>query len=99
MGLGPPIVLAMIGLNLTAYGAAFGATTLLKWPPNQRRTFVIEVGMQNAGLGSVLALTHLGPAGAVPSAFYTALCVLTAAAILLLKGLISRVQNRRQHRA
>jgi hypothetical protein len=38
--------------------------------------------MQNAGMGSVLALTHLGAAGAVPSAFYTALCVITAAAAL-----------------
>ena len=38
--------------------------------------------MQNAGLGSVLALAHLGEAGAVPSAFYTALCVATAACAL-----------------
>jgi predicted Na+-dependent transporter len=38
--------------------------------------------MQNAGLGSVLALAHLGEAGAVPSAFYTALCVVTAALAL-----------------
>jgi predicted Na+-dependent transporter len=46
---------------------------------------VIEVGMQNAGLGSVLALHHLGEAGAVPSAFYTALCVVTAAMALPLQ--------------
>ncbi|MBW1686284.1 MAG: hypothetical protein JRS35_14615 [Deltaproteobacteria bacterium] len=38
--------------------------------------------MQNAGLGSVLALAHLGEAGAVPSAFYTVLCVVTSAAAL-----------------
>lgn len=43
---------------------------------------MLFVGMQNAGLGSVLALAHLGEAGAVPSAFYTALCVLTASAAL-----------------
>ena len=35
----------------------------MRWPPVQRRTLVIEVGMQNAGLGSVLALAHLGEAG------------------------------------
>ena len=40
------------------------------------------VGMQNAGLGSVLALAHLGESGAVPSAFYTVLCVVTSAAAL-----------------
>ncbi len=87
--LGPTLALAMIGLNLAAYALAFGAATLLGWPARQRVTLVIEVGMQNAGLGAVLALAHLGPAGAVPSAFYTALCVITAAIALPLRDLIS----------
>jgi predicted Na+-dependent transporter len=53
-----------------------------------------EVGMQNAGLGSVLALAHLGEAGAVPSAFYTVLCVVTsAAAIPLLHGPPARLAD------
>lgn len=77
--LGPELALAMVGLNLAAYALAFLVGTALGWPAVQRRTLVIEVGMQNAGLGSVLALAHLGEAGAVPSAFYTALCVVTAA--------------------
>ena len=80
--LGPQLALAMLGLNLAAYGLAFALATALRWSPIQRRTLVIEVGMQNAGLGSVLALAHLGEAGAVPSAFYTALCVVTAATAL-----------------
>jgi BASS family bile acid:Na+ symporter len=80
--LGPMLALGMLVLNLGAYGLAFGAATGLRWPRAQRRTLVIEVGMQNAGLGSVLALAHLGEAGAVPSAFYTALCVVTSAAAL-----------------
>jgi BASS family bile acid:Na+ symporter len=80
--LGPKLSLAMLALNLVAYGLAFALATALRWPPIQRRTLVIEVGMQNAGLGSVLALAHLGEAGAVPSAFYTALCVVTAATAL-----------------
>jgi len=76
--LGPAVAAAMVALNLVAYGLAFLAATAMRWPPAQRRTLVIEVGMQNAGLGSVLALTHLGEGGAVPSAFYTGLCVVTA---------------------
>jgi BASS family bile acid:Na+ symporter len=80
--LGPTLALGMLVLNLGAYGLAFGAATAMRWPNAQRRTLVIEVGMQNAGLGSVLALAHLGEAGAVPSAFYTALCVVTSAAAL-----------------
>jgi BASS family bile acid:Na+ symporter len=80
--LGVPLGLGMLGLNLAAYALAFGFASALGWPPAQRRTLVVEVGMQNAGLGSVLALAHLGEVGAVPSAFYTALCVATAAAAL-----------------
>jgi BASS family bile acid:Na+ symporter len=83
--LGPELALAMLGLNLAGYGLAFGVATALSWPSGQRRTLVIEVGMQNAGLGSVLALAHLGEAGAVPSAFYTALCVVTASLALPLR--------------
>jgi len=91
-GLGPGLASGMLLLNLLGYALAFGVGTLLHWPPVQRRTLVIEVGMQNAGLGSVLALTHLGEAGAVPSALYTALCVVTAAALLPLRP---RVQQAR----
>ena len=82
LGLSAAMAFAMLGLNIMGYGLAFIVGTLLKWPSAQRRTLMIEVGMQNAGLGSVLALAHLGEAGAVPSAFYTALCVLTASATL-----------------
>lgn len=77
-GLGPGLAAALLGLNASGYALAFAVATLLRWPPAARRTLVVEVGMQNAGLGSVLALAHLGEAGAVPSAFYTALCVATA---------------------
>ncbi|MEN8184261.1 MAG: bile acid:sodium symporter family protein [Myxococcota bacterium] len=80
--LGPGLALGMLALNLAGYGLAFAAASLRGWPPRQRRTLVVEVGMQNAGLGSVLALSHLGEAGAVPSAFYTILCVFTAACAL-----------------
>jgi len=79
---GTAIAGGMLALNLAGYGLAFVFATALGWAPVQRRTLVIEVGMQNAGLGSVLAASHLGPGGALPSAFYTALCVVTAAAAL-----------------
>ena len=80
--IGPFLALAMLGLNLGGYSLAYGAGRILRWPNKQRRTLVIEVGMQNAGLGSVLALTHLGNAVAVPSAFYTVLCMITASLAL-----------------
>jgi BASS family bile acid:Na+ symporter len=93
-GVGVALAAGMVALNLAAYALAFGAATALRWPPPQRRTLVIEVGMQNAGLGSVLALAHLGEAGAVPSAFYTGLCVLTAALALPFRGGLERLATR-----
>jgi BASS family bile acid:Na+ symporter len=84
--LGPGLALAMLGLNLAAYALAYGAATAFRWPAAQRRTLVVEVGMQNAGLGSVLALAHLGEAGAVPSAFYTVLCLVTVSLALPFLG-------------
>lgn len=92
-GLGPGLAVAMLTLNLSGYGLAFLAAWLRSWPPAQRRTLVVEVGMQNAGLGSVLALAHLGEAGAVPSAFYTVLCVFTAASALPLRRLLGRAKS------
>ena len=58
---------------------AFRLTKVLGWPPRQRRTLLIEIGMQNAGLGSILVTAHLGNTAAIPSAFYTVLCVITIA--------------------
>jgi len=96
--LGPALALGMLALNLGAYAIAFSAATAMRWPPAQRRTLVIEVGMQNAGLGSVLALAHLGETGAVPSAFYTALCVVTSAAALPFRRNRNRVLPTSQSR-
>lgn len=76
------VALGMLALNLGGYAVAYGLARALAWPPPARRTLVIEVGMQNAGLGSVLAQTHIGPTGAVPAAFYTALCIFTTAVAL-----------------
>lgn len=84
--IGIPLAGAMVALNLLGYGLAYVTARWLRWPPAQVRTLVIEVGMQNAGLGSLLALHHLGERGALPSAFYTVLCVVTAAAALPVAG-------------
>ena len=84
-GIGPGLALGMLGLNLGGYLLAYLVARLLRWPAEQRRTLVIEVGMQNAGLGSVLAIAHLGESGALPSAFYTALCVITVSLALPLR--------------
>jgi BASS family bile acid:Na+ symporter len=44
----------------------------------QRRTLSIEGGMQNAGLGTVLALEHFGERAAMPAAIFVFICIMTA---------------------
>jgi BASS family bile acid:Na+ symporter len=44
-----------------------------------RLALMIEIGMQNAGLGVALALEHFGPETALPGALFATWCILTAA--------------------
>jgi BASS family bile acid:Na+ symporter len=44
----------------------------------RRRTLSIEIGMQNAGLGTVLALEHFGEKAAIPAAIFVFICIITA---------------------
>jgi BASS family bile acid:Na+ symporter len=73
------ILFGMLILNLLGGTFAFLFTRWIPTlHPRGRYTITIEVAMQNAGLGSVLALTYLGRESALPSALYTPLCVITA---------------------
>jgi len=42
-----------------------------------RRALTLEIGMQNAGLGTVMALDILPEAASIPTAAYTFGCMLT----------------------
>ena len=44
----------------------------------RRRTLAVEIGMQNAGLGTVLALKHFGEKAAMPAAIFVFICIITA---------------------
>ncbi len=44
----------------------------------KRRTLAIEIGMQNAGLGSVLALKHFNERVAFPAVIFVFICIFTA---------------------
>jgi len=64
--------------NLVGLFGGYGAGILYKFSSKRKRTLAIEVGMQNAGLGAVLALHHFGPKVALPSALFATWCVITA---------------------
>ena len=73
------VVLA-VGLILNLYGMAtgYGIGALFRMGLRRRRALSIEIGMQNAGLGTTLALAHLGEEAAIPAAIFVFICIITA---------------------
>lgn len=73
------ILIALLMLNGLGYAAGMLGGGLLRLPGGMKRALTLEVGMQNAGLGTVL-VTSLFPDDslvAVPPALYTFGCMLT----------------------
>jgi len=73
-------VILAAGLILNIYGMLAGYTTgsLFRMNTRRRRTLTIEIGMQNAGLGTTLALEHFGDEAALPAAIFVFVCIITA---------------------
>jgi BASS family bile acid:Na+ symporter len=72
------LVLALLLVNVLGYLAGFFGGRLLGVDGPMRRALTLEVGMQNAGLGSTLATGLFSdPATALPSALYTFGCMFT----------------------
>jgi len=73
------LLLALVALNLLGYLAGMFGSLLLRLPTAMRRALTLEVGMQNAGLGTVLAMDIFGtdPAVAIAPAIYTFGCMLS----------------------
>jgi BASS family bile acid:Na+ symporter len=74
-----PVLATVFTLNLFGMAGGYGVGALFKMNVSRKRTLAIEIGMQNAGLGSALALEHFGPRAAVPAAFFVFVCIFTAA--------------------
>ena len=73
------MLLVLLCVNVLGYCSGFFGGKLMKLPEPMRRALTLEVGMQNAGLGSVLALSLFpeNKAVAIPTAAYTFGCMLT----------------------
>jgi len=75
------IFVAVVLLNMAGLVGGYWAGCLFGFSEKRRRTLSIEVGMQNAGLGAVLALKHFSPEAALPSALFGTWCVITASVL------------------
>jgi BASS family bile acid:Na+ symporter len=83
------IFVATLLHNLTGLTLGYVAGKLYGFSQKMCRTLSIEVGMQNAGLGAVLALKHFSPGTAIPNAFFAILCIVTA-------SLLARIWSRKK---
>lgn len=72
------VVVATLALNIYGMSAGFGVGSLFRLGRQRRRTLAIEIGMQNAGLGVVLANEHIGPEATIPAAAFVFICIITA---------------------
>ncbi|MFA7693334.1 MAG: bile acid:sodium symporter family protein [Candidatus Hydrogenedentales bacterium] len=72
------VLAACLILNVYGMVGGYGVGMLFRMNQQRRRTLAIEIGMQNAGLGVVLALNHLEKKSAVPAAIFVFVCILTA---------------------
>jgi BASS family bile acid:Na+ symporter len=74
-----PILLSVLVLNLAGYCAGWGGAIALRLNEPMRRALVLEIGMQNAGLGATLAasLFQDRPGTMIAPALYTFGCMLT----------------------
>ena len=66
------IVIAVVALhNLLGYALGFGTAKIFDMNPAKVKAITIEVGMQNSGLASSLALIHFSALAAIPGALFT----------------------------
>lgn len=64
--------------NFVGLIGGYTAGALYRFSIKRRRTLAIEIGMQNAGLGAVLALKHFSEKVAISPAIFATWCVITA---------------------
>lgn len=74
-----PVLLGVILVNILGYVAGWWLARLYGFDQHHRITLMIELGMQNAGMGVALALKHFPAEAALPGALFAVWCILTAA--------------------
>ena len=76
------IFIAVVVHNILGMLLGFFAGSAAKFDFRRKKTLAIEIGMQNAGLGVVLALKHFSDETAIPAAIFTIWCILSASLLV-----------------
>ncbi len=72
------ILLAVLSLNILGLIFGYLVAKCSNFDILKRKALSIEIGMQNAGLGSVLALKHFNERVALPAVLFVFICIFTA---------------------
>jgi BASS family bile acid:Na+ symporter len=92
-----PTVLLL--LNVIGYAAGYVGALVMRLDRPMRRALTLEIGMQNAGLGSTLAISLFAASGgqavALAPALYTFGCMLTGTILAASWGMFDDVRARR----
>jgi len=89
-----PVMAGVVLVNLLGYIIGWWLAKLYGFAHLYRITLMIELGMQNAGMGVALALKHFPAESALPGALFAVWCILTAA--IASGWLRKRVEQKRQ---
>lgn len=73
------VMIGVVLVNLLGYVIGWWLAKLYGFSHLYRITLMIEIGMQNAGMGVALALKHFPAESALPGALFAVWCILTAA--------------------
>jgi len=73
------VLVGVVVVNLLGYLIGWLLSRLYGFDQLHRITLMIELGMQNAGMGVALALAHFPAEAALPGALFAVWCILTAA--------------------
>ena len=71
LSVGPGIILVVVLHNLLGLSLGYTTASAIGMNRSKARAIAIEVGMQNSGLGVVLASANFGPLSALPSAIFS----------------------------
>jgi BASS family bile acid:Na+ symporter len=75
------VLAGVVVLNVYGMLAGYGVGRAFRMETRRKRTLSIEIGMQNAGLGTTLALAHFGDRVAIPAAVFVFVCIITASIV------------------
>ncbi|MFA5088293.1 MAG: bile acid:sodium symporter family protein, partial [Candidatus Omnitrophota bacterium] len=78
----PQIFWVVLLLNLAGLGLGYLVARGCRFDILKTKALTIEIGMQNAGLGSVLALKHFSERAAIPAALFVFVCIFTASILV-----------------